>query len=440
MTKRTSGSTSGFGNYLDDVKKNIRDGLGTRPTSSSGLKVARVLFVYRQGENADQLKDWSYGSAENSQNIKVICEVDGITDYFSPVTEEDFNKSLSGQLNSQLVRQTSIYQYPLFVSRSRSLPEPKVGDFILVSFSDSNGINFGFYEDFYQDSNGRPTFSTTQTPAIAEASPSEPVYSSKRVLGPESSSQVGPMTIVGGTEAELFYEFKKTYNKQSFRYGGGLDVWYKKISVLPQSGKIAISYRIATWDAVMGGDFHTNPPYTGFDCTGQNGKIVSIARYLQTGTALQIAVNNKKKMSYIENGNFVDTPWKGYLSFSYSVEKMYSDVGHLDHLRADYGAAIVQNKWVRIGNYIVKKGHIKTLVDKIDNIGTVWCNGTSMGRTTILVCGVKSIKNTQWEGIDEGKVSYVSAEKMFSVRTNAFTIPLIPSTYKPRTWLGELII
>lgn len=434
MTKRTSGSISGFGNYLDDVKKNVRDGLGTKPTSTAGLKVARVLYVYRQGENADQLKDWSYGSTENSQNTKIICEVDGITDYFSPITEEDFNNSLSGQLNAQTVRQTSIYQYPLFVSRNVTLPVPKVGDFVLVSFSDSNGINFGFYEDFYQNSAGRPTFGTGQ---VASFSQQGPALSSGRALGGSSFGQ--PVTI-GAAESDLFGFFKKTYNKQSFRFGGGLEIWKNKLSTLSETERIALSFRIATWDAVMGGDFHTNPPFTGFDCLGQNAKTVSLARYLQTGVPLEIPVGKNKSFSYIKDGKFFDNSMKAYLSFAYSAEAMYSDVGHLDHLMAERGFAVIQNKYNKRGNDILKQGHIKTMVDRIGSSGTVWCNGTSMGRTTLIICGEKSIKNTQWEGIDEGKVRYMTTGQIFAVKTNQITLPFIPARYEPRTWMGELKI
>jgi hypothetical protein len=199
MTERTSGSLTGFGNILEDVK---RTSLGAEKTEiPSGLVPATVLYVFKQGEKLPHLSNWTGG--EVGDDIKAaICSVEGYTDSLSSFKQEDLKKSFDGEMTSIQALNSSFGSYPVFVGRNKSLPEPKAGDSILVSFLKKKGVVYGVYEDFYAKSVAGVGTLPDGSPAPSGSSPTgeTPQITTRPLTGQEKGQVKGQIitTVVNG--------------------------------------------------------------------------------------------------------------------------------------------------------------------------------------------------------------------------------------------------
>lgn len=217
---RTSGSTSGFGNILDVLRyKAGHDGSGV---DISGIRLGTVLYVFKQGEKVPHLSDWSAGASikKDVKLARVICHVDGVTDHIPGFTQEDLDASANGSLNSATILDSSIGRFPVFVARNDTLVEPAVGDAILVSWTNLNGVYYGVYEDFVESghaatgSSGSPGSAGTSGSDYSSASVGRGVYMSKGTVPfvtRESSPIVSVLNGIKVVDCRKVFELPKNY-------------------------------------------------------------------------------------------------------------------------------------------------------------------------------------------------------------------------------------
>ena len=130
---------------------------------------------------------------------------------------------------------------------------------------------------------------------------------------------------------------------------------------------------------------HTlRPTRKGFDCLATNALVLAIAHQLHTGNVLNIPYGRKpaEMFTFFDNdGNFKDSGYKNYLCF----EALPFNSGVVAFNDLSLGDATVQQRWGKRGGEPVMFGHIRTLIFKGPDY-TLWCNGTTAGPTTLVIC------------------------------------------------------
>jgi len=435
MTFRTSGATSGFGNILDAIRYDIRSKQGGAAESRNGLKVGIVLYVFKKGEKISHLSNWSAGEA-GDEFVRMICLVDGITDSIPPPIDADFQKSLGNSMTTTEALASSLGRFPVFVGRNQNLPVPLPGDSILVSLMEKGGVTYGVYEDFYLKSFVETTPGTPGAPGTADlgAGGGNAVT---RVL--QRTPELEAVSAAGGS-AGYFAKFKLSYSKDVFR--GNLSKVANELKAFGAGERKKLAFRIAAWDAVMGGDTHTvvGTQRTGFDCIGQNAKTLSVAYFLYTGTSYMLPLGGKDKpLQLVKDGKFVYSNFIHYLSFEGSNDLLYKPTTTaLSSL--PLGCAGISKRYKMRGTYVATFGHIYTLVDKIGEF-TIWCEGRTGKTTRLTVMGGKGkaedldLSKTDWAGIDLGAVGRVTNDYSKKFWGNEAGIP---ATYVPFAYIGTL--
>ena len=446
MTFRISGTTTGFGNVLDFIKSEARSKQGKDVEGKNGLKVGTVLYVFKSGEKIPPLSNWSAG--ESGDDIsRVICIVPGVTDAIPIFIDEDFQKSLQNQMTSAEVFQSSLGRFPVFVARNKNLPIPLPGDSIFVSFIEIKGVTYGVYEDYYL----KAVFAAVDPVTGLPLPPGTP----GAVPGPlgagggnavtrtlKRSPELEAMAKSGGA-AGYFAKFKLAYNKDAFR--NNMAKTMGELKAFGDSERKKLAFKIAAWDGVMGGDYHAiipGPPEKreGFDCIGQNSKILAIAHYLYKGVPYMHPLGRKEKpLQLIQNGKFVYSGFIHYLSFEGSNDLIYvKSTAALTSL--PLGAAGISKRFGMRGTYVATFGHIYTLVDTIGEF-TIWCEGRTAKTTRLTVMGKNGqpadldLSTTEWSGMDEGAVGRV---------TNAYSQMFwknkegVPESNIPYAYIGVL--
>lgn len=433
MSLRVSGSKTGFGNLLDTLRYEARSKNPKSALSESGLKVAIVLYVFKQGEKIPHLSDWA-ANDDGGKLVRLICFVDGYTDSIPQFIEDDFNKSLNGGLTSDAVMSSSLGRYPVFTARNQQLPVPVPGDGILVSFSERRGVVYGIYEDFY-------SAAFMQTAAAMEGETGDSGAGGgngvSRVL---QNTQKLQEQAKSSTASGYFAKFKLAYNKDTFR--NNLAKTMNELKAFSKQERKKLAFRIAAWDAVMGGDGHTissDNKRTGFDCIGQNAKTLALAYYLTTGSPYVHPLGRGKTLQLVQDGKFVYSGFIHYLSFEGSNDLIYKQTGKpLNDLKL--GSAGISKRFKVRDGYIGTFGHIYTLVDRIGDI-TIWCEGRTARTTRLTVMGGDgtaknlNLADTDWSGMDESGVGR---------ETNAYSKKFwgngdgVPATKTPYAYIGEL--
>jgi hypothetical protein len=439
MTFRTSGAINGFGNILDAIRYDIRSKQGGSPESKNGLKIGIVLYVFKKGEKIPHMSNWTAGES-GDDFVRMICLVEGVTESIPSFVETDFQKSLQNQMTSAEALSSSLGRFPVFVGRNKDLPVPLPGDSVLVSFLEQRGVSYGVYEDYYLKS--VMSISESEQNGFAVASSELGAGgggSTTRVL--QRTPELEQMAKSGGSSG-YFARFKLSYNKDVFR--GNLTKVMEELRQFSNSERKALSFQIAAWDAVMGGDTHTidetTSKRTGFDCIGQNAKVLALAHFLYKGTPYQHPLGGKEKpLQLVKDGKFVYNNYIHYLSFEGSNDLIYKPTT-IQLRELPLGSAGISKNYKNRNGYIATFGHIYTLVDHIGDF-TIWCEGRTGKTTRLTVMGGNgqvsdlNLATTIWSGIDEGGVGRVTDEYSRKFWKNKEELPL---AYIPHAYIGVL--
>lgn len=445
MTFRTSGATKGFGNVLDAVRQDIRSKQGEEPESKTGLKVGLVLYVFKKGEKIPHMSNWTAGES-GDEFVRVICSVVGITDAIPPFLEADLKKSIGNSMTTAEAISSSLGRFPVFVGRNKDLVVPVPGDRILVSFLEQRGVSYGVYEDYYLKSVTTipPEQGGTMGLPGVPGAPLGPLGAGggnaiTRILKRTPELEAAAKT---GGASGYFARFKLSYNKDAFR--GNLTKVMEELKQFSDSERKSLAFKIATWDAIMGGDTHTiesgTNKRTGFDCIGQNSKVLALSHFLYKGVPFQHPLGRKEKpMQLVVDGKFKYSGYIHYLSFEGSNDLIYKPTTTaLKDL--PLGAAGISKRFKDRNGYIATFGHIYTLVDHIGDF-TIWCEGRTAKTTRLTVMGGKGqvadldLSKTEWSGIDEGAVGRVTDDYSRKFWKNEVELP---PAYTPYAYIGVL--
>lgn len=139
------GLITGNKTFFDDLVYNIQEKYqGVEYEKNDGIKLAQVLYVFKEKEKVDAGKDYTRSIKmkelqPNERHVRCLIRIPTLHTYLKKPTQGDLNKAeLASSLKSLV--DTPIPLYPLAVGYNIDLPTPKVGQYIWV-YGVQNGEN-----------------------------------------------------------------------------------------------------------------------------------------------------------------------------------------------------------------------------------------------------------------------------------------------------------